>query len=279
MNEAISAQEITVTRVYDAPRELVWKAWTEPEQLARWWGPSGWSTPASGVTLDVRPGGVFRVASVSDEDGTEMTSEAVFREVVEPERLAVEEAAEGAWHEGADTVVTFTDLGDGRTEMVLRATIHTTDEMGSTAEAGLRGSLDRLAELLNAPIALVRGVDFVSLPTRDLDAAMDFYGNVLGLERSSVWQRPGHDAVGAEFETGTVTIALIASERLGVEFQPNKVPIALRVDDVAAARAALESRGVTFNGDTIDSGVCHQAIFEDPDGNALDLHHRYAPRT
>ena len=106
---------------------------------------------------------------------------------------------------------------------------------------------------------------------------MDFYGNVLGLQRSSVWQRPGEEPLGAEFETGTVTIALIASERLGIEFQPNKVPIALRVDDVEAARAELESKGVSFKGDTIDSGVCHQALFEDPDGNSLDLHHRYAP--
>jgi catechol 2,3-dioxygenase-like lactoylglutathione lyase family enzyme len=126
--------------------------------------------------------------------------------------------------------------------------------------------------------ALVTGVDFVSLPTRDLTAATDFYANVLGLERSSVWQRPGEEPLGAEFETGTVTIALIASERLGIAFQPNKVPIALHVGDVEAARAELESRGVEFNGDTIDSGVCHQAIFEDPDGNVLDLHHRYAPK-
>jgi predicted enzyme related to lactoylglutathione lyase len=108
---------------------------------------------------------------------------------------------------------------------------------------------------------------------------MDFYGDVLGLPRSNMWQRPGAEPVGAEFETGTVTIALLACERLGIEFQPNKVPIALRVDDVEAARAELESRGVSFSGDTIDSGVCHQAIFEDPDGNTLDLHHRYAPRT
>jgi predicted enzyme related to lactoylglutathione lyase len=125
--------------------------------------------------------------------------------------------------------------------------------------------------------SIVTGVDFVSVPTRDLDAAMDFYGNVLGLPRSSVWQRPGQPAVGAEFETGTVTIALIACEPLGIEFSPNKVPIALRVDDVAAARAALESRGVAFPAETIDSGVCHQALFQDPDGNSLDLHHRYAP--
>ena len=126
--------------------------------------------------------------------------------------------------------------------------------------------------------SLVTGVDFVSVPTRDLDAAMAFYGDVLGLERSSVWQRPGHEAMGAEFETGTVTIALIATDMIGIEFTPNKVPIALRVDDVEAGRAELQARGVTtFHGDIIDSGVCHQALFTDPDGNSLDLHHRYAP--
>jgi predicted enzyme related to lactoylglutathione lyase len=124
---------------------------------------------------------------------------------------------------------------------------------------------------------MITGVDFVSVPTRDIAVAMDFYENVLGLQPSKKWQRSGEEPLGAEFETGTVTIALIVPERLGIEFQPNKVPIALRVDNVEAARAKLESKGVKFNGDTIDSGVCHQAIFEDPDGNSLDLHHRYAP--
>jgi predicted enzyme related to lactoylglutathione lyase len=126
--------------------------------------------------------------------------------------------------------------------------------------------------------SLVTGVDFVSLPTRDFDAALEFYGNVLGLPRSSVWQRPGQEAVGAEFETGTVTVAVIPSDRLGIPFQPNKVPLALHVEDVHASRAELESRGVTFLADTIDSGVCHMAHFEDPDGNSLMLHHRYAPK-
>ena len=132
---------------------------------------------------------------------------------------------------------------------------------------------------MTAPTELVTGVDFVSLPTRNIEAAMDFYGSVLGLARSSVWQRPGMDPVGAEFETGTVTVALIASERLGITFQPNKVPIALHVEDVEAARAELESRGVSFPADTIDSGVCHMAHFEDPDGNVLMLHNRYAPHS
>jgi predicted enzyme related to lactoylglutathione lyase len=126
--------------------------------------------------------------------------------------------------------------------------------------------------------ATVTGVDFVSVPTQDLDRAADFYENVVGLTPGPRWQRPGQPAMGAEFETGTVTIALMASEAFGIEFSPHRVPIALHVDDVAIARAELESRGVTFMGDIIDSGVCYQALFRDPDGNVLDLHHRYAPR-
>lgn len=124
----------------------------------------------------------------------------------------------------------------------------------------------------------VTGVDFVNLPTTDLDRARRFYGEVLGLEASAVYQRGDAPPMGAEFETGTVTIALIDSAAIGREFRPNTLPIALRVDDVEAARAALEQRGVAFAADTIDSGVCHMAFFEDPDGNALMLHHRYAPR-
>src|SRR5215207_6090724 len=131
---------------------------------------------------------------------------------------------------------------------------------------------------MSASTSLVTGVDFVSVPVGGLDAAMDFYGNVLGLPRSSVWQRPGQEPMGAEFETGNLTIGLIVSERLGIELKPNTVPIALRVDDVEAARAALESSGVSFGADTLDTGVCHMAHFKDPDGNALMLHRRYAPR-
>jgi predicted enzyme related to lactoylglutathione lyase len=125
----------------------------------------------------------------------------------------------------------------------------------------------------------VTGVDFVNVPTTDLDRARRFYGEVLGLQPSAVYQRGDRPAMGAEFETGTVTIALIDSAAIGREFRANTLPIALRVDDVAAARAELEARGVTFHADTLDSGVCHMAFFSDPDGNALMLHHRYAPRS
>ena len=90
MTEAVTAHEITVRRVFDAPREAVWDAWTQPDQLAAWWGPRDWSTPPENVSLDLRPGGAMRVTSVSDE-GVEMTTAGTLTEVVRPERLAFEE--------------------------------------------------------------------------------------------------------------------------------------------------------------------------------------------
>jgi catechol 2,3-dioxygenase-like lactoylglutathione lyase family enzyme len=126
---------------------------------------------------------------------------------------------------------------------------------------------------VSAPTELVTGVDFITVPTRDFEKADGFYGNVLGLRRSKRW---GNMPAG-EFETGTLTIAVMQSDAFGIEFQPHSHPIALRVDDVAAARAELERCGVTFSPETVDSGVCHMAYFADPDGNALMLHHRYAP--
>jgi predicted enzyme related to lactoylglutathione lyase len=122
--------------------------------------------------------------------------------------------------------------------------------------------------------SLVTGVDFIAVPTRDFVQASEFYGTVLGLPCSARWgQMPA-----AEFETGTLTIAVMQSDAFGLEFQPHTHPIALHVEDVEAARAELEAHGVTFAADTMDSGVCHMAHFKDPDGNALMLHCRYAPR-
>jgi catechol 2,3-dioxygenase-like lactoylglutathione lyase family enzyme len=127
---------------------------------------------------------------------------------------------------------------------------------------------------MTTPTSLVTGVDFVSVGTTDLAAAREFYGTVLGLPCSTVYDM----VPGAEFETGTLTISVIDSAAIGIEFRSAVHPIALHVEDVAAARAELESRGVVFKGDTIDSSVCHMALFEDRDGNALMIHHRYAPR-
>ena len=125
-----------------------------------------------------------------------------------------------------------------------------------------------------ATTSLITGVDFVSVPTKDLARAMQFYGDTLGLPCSA--HREGSPY--AEFETGNLTLGVIESETLGLPYAVNPNHLALHVDDVAAARAELESRGVEFAGDILDTSVCHMAFFTDPDGNRLMLHHRYAPR-
>jgi catechol 2,3-dioxygenase-like lactoylglutathione lyase family enzyme len=127
---------------------------------------------------------------------------------------------------------------------------------------------------MNTPAPLVTGVDFVTVATRDFEAALTFYSEVLGLTCSARYGR----VPGAEFETGNLTLQVMDSEAVGLDHRPNLHPVALRVDDVHAARQELQRRGVYFSGETLDTGVCLMAFFEDPDGNALMLHHRYAPR-
>ncbi|HZG36696.1 MAG TPA: VOC family protein [Gaiellaceae bacterium] len=121
---------------------------------------------------------------------------------------------------------------------------------------------------------LVERVDFVSVPVSDMARARRFYGETLGLP-------PVGDPDGAwpEFQLGeNVSLYLIDPTNVGQMFTaPHSSQIALRVADVAAARAELEERGVEFHGEIMDTGVCHMAFFADPDGNALMLHRRYAP--
>jgi predicted enzyme related to lactoylglutathione lyase len=121
---------------------------------------------------------------------------------------------------------------------------------------------------------MITVVDFVGMPTRDLESAVAFYGDTLGLRRS-VYMPDRHFA---EFETGNVTLSVYMPTQMGLEYNVNPNPIALRVGDVAEARGQLEDKGVEFRGEILDTGVCHMAFFADPDGNALMLHHRYAPR-
>ena len=120
---------------------------------------------------------------------------------------------------------------------------------------------------------LITGTDFICVGTKDFDAAARFYGEVLGLPESKRWG----SMPAAEFETGNLTIAVMQSDAFGLEFTSHTHPIEFHVEDFEAARSELESRGVEFEGETLDSGVCFQAFFSDPDGNALAIHHRYAP--
>ena len=119
---------------------------------------------------------------------------------------------------------------------------------------------------------LIRSLDFVAVPSKDPARSRAFYVETLGL-------RPD-DHTTFEFWVGETCFGIWEPESVGMPFAPLIAGhIALHVDDVAAARAALEAKGIEFMGDTFDTGVCHMALFADPDGNGLMLHNRYAPRT
>ncbi|HLG09440.1 MAG TPA: VOC family protein, partial [Gaiellaceae bacterium] len=116
-------------------------------------------------------------------------------------------------------------------------------------------------------------VDFIAVPTRDRERAVRFYGETLGLVRN-----PNSSDTWVEFETGNVTLAIVVPEEIGKDFAPLPFgSLAIRVPDVDVAKKRLEEAGVEFVGESFDSGVCTGAIFTDPDGNGLLLHHRYAP--
>jgi catechol 2,3-dioxygenase-like lactoylglutathione lyase family enzyme len=119
---------------------------------------------------------------------------------------------------------------------------------------------------------MITKLDFVAIPSTDPERTRTFYVDTLGL-------RPD-DKARFEFWVGDTCFGIWEPARLGFGFTPQKnAHLALHVDDVAQTRADLEAKGVQFSGDTLDTGVCHMALFSDPDGNDLMLHHRYAPRS
>jgi uncharacterized protein YndB with AHSA1/START domain len=139
--------EFTYRRVHRATPELLFDCMTQPEHLARFWGPAGTTTPAGGITVDLRPGGVFETVMVNDGDGSEYTMRAVYTEVQRPERLVWEEpGVEG----GMTTTITFTDLGDGSTEVVTHQTNVPAMFAAPEAQAGFQTSLDRFAAYVAA---------------------------------------------------------------------------------------------------------------------------------
>jgi catechol 2,3-dioxygenase-like lactoylglutathione lyase family enzyme len=119
---------------------------------------------------------------------------------------------------------------------------------------------------------MITKLDFIGVPSQDAERSRAFYVDTLGL-------RPD-DQGRFEFWAGGTCFGIWEPERMGMPFAPQRnAHPAFHVDDVAAARAALEAKGVEFAGETLDTGVCHMAMLRDPDGNDLMLHHRYAPRT
>ncbi len=151
-----SAWELLISRVLDAPRALVFKAWTEPARLVRWWGPQGFKTPS--CKMDVRPGGAFRICMRSPE-GTDHWVQGVFREVVEPESLAFTWAWEDAEGKpGHETVVrvNFNEQA-GKTRLIVHQGAFESESARAAHESGWSGSLDRLDEYLRATAPAAAG--------------------------------------------------------------------------------------------------------------------------
>jgi uncharacterized protein YndB with AHSA1/START domain len=137
--------EVSYTRIYDAPRELVFRCMIEPEHLTHFWGPVGVTTPLQNITVDPRPGGAFETTMVNDANGEEYPMRAVYVEIVEPERIVFTEPdVEG----GMTTSITFTDLGDGRTECFTHQTNVPEMYINPEAQAGMQSSFDRFAAYL-----------------------------------------------------------------------------------------------------------------------------------
>jgi len=136
--------ELIFTRVFDAPRELVFRCMTEPEHLTHFWGPLGVTTPIENIRVDPRPGGVFETVMVSDSDGGQYRMRAVFDEVTEPERLV--------WTDldsGTRTTSSFTDLGGSRTAVRIHQVNVPEAMRRPEAQQGFLTSLDRLAAHLS----------------------------------------------------------------------------------------------------------------------------------
>jgi uncharacterized protein YndB with AHSA1/START domain len=135
--------ELTYARVFDAPRELVFRCMLEPEHLTHFWGPAGVSTPLETIKVDARPGGVFETVMVNDSDGSRYPTRAVYVEIVAPERIV--------WTEpdsGVTTTSTFRDLGGERTELQIRQANAPAGYRSPEARAGFATSLDRFAAYL-----------------------------------------------------------------------------------------------------------------------------------
>ena len=144
-DNASAAGQMTYRRIHAAPRELLFDCMTQPEHLTHFWGPAGTTTPAGRIIVDLRPGGAFETAMVSDDGGGEYTMRAVYVEVDRPGRLVWTEAGvEG----GMTTTITFADLGDGRTEVITHQTNLPAMFATPEAQAGFKTSLDRFEAYL-----------------------------------------------------------------------------------------------------------------------------------
>jgi uncharacterized protein YndB with AHSA1/START domain/catechol 2,3-dioxygenase-like lactoylglutathione lyase family enzyme len=267
-------RELVITRVLDAPRELVWAAWTDPKHLPHWYGAKGWTLPVCEV--DLRPGGSYRFVQAGPDAST-MTSFGVYREVTPPERLVCTEAFEGVAGEAVNTLTFAEDGGSTRlTIEVLYPTPEVRDAMLETRmKDGVSESFDRLDAHLGGRVAhttIAMKFELVPVPVVDVDRAKAFYKDKLGfVEDVDVVISDGVRICQLTPPTSACSIVL------GTGLPQLEMPVGslrglhLVVKDIKEAREELVARGVEM-GEIADvgRGVLYSA-FSDPDGNTWTL--------
>ncbi|GII61081.1 hypothetical protein Skr01_11660 [Sphaerisporangium krabiense] len=277
-----SDREIVVTRVLDAPRRLVFDAWTSPEHIPHWMGPKAWTMRV--CEIDLRPGGGYRFAW-SGPDGAEMGISGVYRVIDPPGRLVTTES----WDEGPEVLNTLVlNEQDGVTTMTCTALYPSRDVrdavLGTGMRAGMSEGLNRLEERLRARAGSSEGkttvdwkLEAVPLPVTDVDRAKHFYGEMAGFTVD-------HDhRIGEDFRVLQLTppgsaCSIVVGTGI-VATEPGSVQgLTLVVPDIHAARAELTGRGVEVSEveDLTAPGkptVSH-AYFSDPDGNGWVLQQR-----
>lgn len=142
--------ELTLNRTYAAPRQLVWDAWTDPDQMAQWWGPAGISTPRESIELDLRPGGRISFEMVDDATGNRYPNGGTFREVDAPARLVWEDDGFPDGSGKGTATVTFEEVAPGSTTLTIHLAADFTDTVRAGAEQGWGTSLDKLGQFLAA---------------------------------------------------------------------------------------------------------------------------------
>jgi uncharacterized protein YndB with AHSA1/START domain/catechol 2,3-dioxygenase-like lactoylglutathione lyase family enzyme len=270
--------EVVATRVFDAPRWLVWEAWTDPQHLPHWMlGPDGWTMPV--CELDLRPGGRWRFVW-HGPDGAEMEMTGEYRTIEAPERLVSTESWGDGWPETVNTLTLHEE--DGRTTITQRTEYPSIDARDAALRTGMAdgmsASFDRLAGYLidqippGADPSVAMKLELVPIPVADIDRSRAFYQERLGFGVDvDTRPAPGVRIVQLTPHASSCSI-LLASGLPDVEMPVgSQRGLHLVVADIEQARAALVERGLEM-GDVVDVGRgVKYAAFADPDGNTWTL--------
>jgi uncharacterized protein YndB with AHSA1/START domain/catechol 2,3-dioxygenase-like lactoylglutathione lyase family enzyme len=273
--ELPSDEEVRITRIVAAPKDLVFDVHTKPEHLPKWMvGPPGWTMPV--CEIDLRPGGAFRYVWQTG-DGAEMTIAGTFHEVIRPDRLVSTEAwSGGEWPETRNTL-TFTER-DGRTTITTTVRYPSQEARDAAVQSGMREGMDAGYAGMDAYLATVeptaqRSVGFdmrlelIPVPVTDIDAAIAFYEGKLGFHVDHDVQPGGEARVTQLTPPGSSCSIAFLKGLPGMDLAPGALRgLHLVVDDIHKSREILLGRGVEIGG-VDDMGGILYAPFADPDGN------------